>query len=156
MDSNIKNSIKARYNSFSYSYELSDEYKKRIDQLFSEINEFGKTCTDVADFETKFATSDLNKKYMDLFMEVGQKCKPNVFDSNENPEDNEVIKSIIDEASSEAKYQSESILQPARRKMRAEVDSKLRDTPLGKVEQVSNLHYLFKRFKKNKNKENEE
>ncbi len=35
---------------------------------------------------------------------------------------------------------------PARRIARDKFDQKMRDTPLGKIEQASNMTYLFKRF----------
>ena len=35
---------------------------------------------------------------------------------------------------------------PARRKAREEMDSKLRDTPYGKIEQINNMSWLGRRF----------
>lgn len=60
------------------------------------------------------------------------------------------LKKNIDEATSDAKYLMDEVTMPARRQARMKMDSKLRDTPLGKVEQASNMFYLFKKFKKPK------
>lgn len=70
MDEYIKQSIEARKSAFSASFELDADMKKKVDALFSEIEKFGKGCKDVGDFETKFAASPLNQKYLDLFTEV--------------------------------------------------------------------------------------
>ena len=72
MDNNVKASIDARYVAFENSYELTPDVKKDIDELFNKINEFGKTCKDCMDFETKFASSDLNKEYMDMFTKISK------------------------------------------------------------------------------------
>lgn len=52
------------------TYEVSTEMQKKINALFGEIEEFGAECKDVGDFETQFAASPLNQKYLDLFTEV--------------------------------------------------------------------------------------
>ena len=102
----------------------------------------------------------LNKRYIEIFTKVCKNCTPKTIDNN-----NEYIKSdeerAIENLQSEAKYLVEDISMPARRKAREEMDSKLRDTPLGKIEQASNMTYLFKRVankfkKKNSEEKNEE
>lgn len=69
MNEQIKSSIDARRNAFN-AYDLTDKFKKEIDDLFTEINDFGASCDDVGDFETKFATSPLNQSYIDMFTKV--------------------------------------------------------------------------------------
>ena len=156
MDQGVKTSIDARYTAFDYSYELNDEYRKKVDELFKKINEFGKTCKDAMDFETKFATNPLNKEYSDLFTEIGTNCKPKKHEIPTDDYQESKGSKILDEASSDAKYLVDDITMPARRKARQEFDSKMRDTPLGKVEQASNMFHLFKRFKKPKVEETNE
>lgn len=75
MDKYIKQSIEGRKNAIGATYEVSAEMQKKIDALFSEIEKLGVECKDVGDFETKFATSPLNQKYLDLFTEVATSSK---------------------------------------------------------------------------------
>ena len=75
MNEYVKGSIDGRRMAFSSAYELTDVYKKKVDELFKKIEEFGKDCSDAMDFETKFMASPLNTEYTNLFTEVSQKCK---------------------------------------------------------------------------------
>ena len=71
MDKNIEQSIKARRDVVFTTYDIKDEkILKKIDELFGKINDLGKKCKDVSEFETKFAASPLNQEYMDLFTEI--------------------------------------------------------------------------------------
>lgn len=70
MDEYIKQSIDARKNAFSASFEISAEMQKKIDALFVEIEKLGAKCKDVGEFEAEFAKSPLNQKYMDMFTEI--------------------------------------------------------------------------------------
>ena len=73
MDKLIKQSIDARKNAFSASFEVDAEMQKKIDALFVEINKLGEKCKDAGEFETAFQKSPLNQKYMDLFTEIATK-----------------------------------------------------------------------------------
>ena len=67
MDKIVKQSIEARRNAFDTSYEIKDEnLKKEIDALFDKINRLGEEAKDAMDFETKFASSELNIEYTNL------------------------------------------------------------------------------------------
>ena len=70
MDEYIKQSIDARKNAFSASFEISAEMQKKIDALFLEIEKLGAKCKDVQEFEAEFSKSPLNQQYMDLFTEI--------------------------------------------------------------------------------------
>ena len=70
MDEYIKQSIDARKNAVSASFEISAEMQKKIDALFTEIEKLGAKCKDVGEFETEFAKSPLNQKYMDMLTEI--------------------------------------------------------------------------------------
>ena len=73
MDKTIKQSIDARKNAISASYEIDAAMQKKVDALFSEIEKIGNDSKDVGEFEAKFAASPLNQKYLDLFTEVATK-----------------------------------------------------------------------------------
>ena len=70
MDEYIKQSIDARRNAFSASFEIGAGMQKKIDALFAEIEKLGAKCKDVGEFEAEFQKSPLNQKYMDLFTEI--------------------------------------------------------------------------------------
>ena len=70
MDEYIKQSIDARRNAFSASFEISAGMQKKIDALFAEIEKLGAKCKDVGEFEAEFAKSPLNQKYIDMFTEI--------------------------------------------------------------------------------------
>ncbi len=74
MDEYIKQSIDARKNAFSASFEISTEMQKKIDALFAEIEKLGAMCKDVGEFEAEFSKSSLNQKYMDMFTEIATKA----------------------------------------------------------------------------------
>lgn len=148
MNEYVKGSIDGRKIAFTNSYELTSEYEKKVNDLFKKIEDFGKECNDVMDFETKFATSSLNEEYTNLFTEIAANCKPIIQEvSNENVKSDKEY--LMDEVASEAKYIAKNLTMPARRRAREEFDKKMRDTPLGKIEQISNTASVFKRiFKK--------
>ena len=152
MNSVVKQSIDGRKMAFSSAYELTDTYKKKVDELFKRIEEFGEGCSDAMDFETKFAASPLNKEYMDLFTEVSQKCKYILPPPVDNPNVKSDAEYYRDEAISDAKYLAKDLTMPARRKAREAFDSKMRDTPLGQIEQASNTAWVVKRLFGKKNK----
>ena len=149
MDSGVKASIDARHDAFKNAYELNGEFENEIEVLFKKIYEFGNSCTDAMDFEQKFISSPLNEEYNNLFVKIGSKRPLRKYESSEVEEDSKA-KKVMDEAASDAKYIADEITMPARRQARMQAESKLRDTPLGKVEQASNMFYLFKKFKKPK------
>ena len=153
MDSVVKSCIDGRRMAFSSAYELTDVYKKKVDELFKRIEEFGKTCTDAMDFETKFASSPLNKEYTDLFTEVASNCKYILPPPVDNPNIKSDAEYYKEEAISDAKYLAKDLTMPARRKAREEFDKKMRDTPLGKIEQASNTAWVVKRLFGKKNKD---
>ncbi|MBO4245356.1 MAG: hypothetical protein J5892_01295 [Bacilli bacterium] len=128
MDENIKNSIKARKEAFTNAYIIEDQsLLKMIDDLFNKINEFGTTCRDVMDFETKFAISPLNQEYIDLFTKIATTSKPIIYESNEDVKsDAEYLK---DEIMDDLKYASKEITRPVRRNIKAKLYDKVRDIP---------------------------
>lgn len=153
MEELIKNSIDARYNAFMNYYDITDKsIQKKIDDLFKKINELGESSKDVMDFESKFAASPLNGEYTSLFTEIASNSKPCVsHDAMVEPVVKDDKEYLVEEIESDAKYVMEDLSMPARRAAREAFDSKMRDTPLGQIEQASNTAYLFKRiFNKHK------
>ena len=136
MDKIVKQSIDIRHDVFTNTYEINDnELIKKINDLFQKINELGEKSIDAMDFENKFSVSPLNKEYSDLLMEVGSKCKAKAM--NEITYEEEKKPTIVDDTKRIAK-----------RRIRDKIDSEIRNTPLGKIEQIDNMRYLFKRLGK--------
>lgn len=78
MDEYVKQSIEARKQAMSATYKVDAAMQKKIDKLFGEIEKLGTKCKDVGDFESKFAASPLNQKYLDLFTEVATSSQAKV------------------------------------------------------------------------------
>lgn len=160
METTVKSVVDARKDAFSNGYILTDEIEKKIDELFVQIYQFAEQFKDPMEFETAFASSELNDKYVKLFTRVTQNCTPKSYGDTNEVEQKTKGQRVAEEINSDMKYLADDITMPARRKAREEMDSKLRDTPLGKIEQASNMASLFKRFtykfKKNKNVDQEE
>lgn len=148
MDETVKNSITSRYAAIEMAYELNDKAGKELDALFEKINELGKTCKDVMDFETKFASSPLNQEYIDMFTKISQSCTAKEIKHADNVvEEKSKGQRVMESVGSEAKYLADDLTMPARRQARMKMDSKMRNTPLGKIEQANNTFWLFKRLK---------
>ena len=75
MDQYVKMSIDGRRQAIEGSYDLSGALKKKVDDLFKEIEKFGADCKDAGEFETKFSASPLNQKYTELFTEIATKLQ---------------------------------------------------------------------------------
>lgn len=73
MDKCINQSTTARREAFGASFEIDAEAQGKIDALFAEIEKLGAECKDVEEFETEFAKSPLNQRYLDLFTEIATK-----------------------------------------------------------------------------------
>lgn len=73
MDKYINQSITARRGAFGANFEIDAEAQGKIDALFAEIEKLGAKCKDVGEFETEFAKSPLNQRYLDLFTEIATK-----------------------------------------------------------------------------------
>jgi hypothetical protein len=130
MNEYVKMSIDARKNAFFNAYEITnDSIKNKIEDLFNRINEFGSTCSDAQDFETKFASSPLNTEYINLFTEVATSCTPITYESE--PRDVQTTgEYIMSDIESEARYIADDLSMPARRAARQEAYDKARDIPI--------------------------
>lgn len=70
MNEFVKQSIDARKSAIFNAYEVGSAEKKKVDTLFEKIEELGKNCQEVGEFETEFAKSPFNQEYLDLFTEI--------------------------------------------------------------------------------------
>ena len=149
MNEYVKLSIKGRKDIFSNNYEIKNkDILDKIEDLFKRIEDFGKNFSDAMEFEQSFMASPLNEEYNNLLSEVASKCKFIMPDEFKEELKEDMKRQAKEDIKSEAKYILEDLSMPARRKAREELDSKLRDTPLGTLEQISNMKHLFNRFKK--------
>lgn len=155
MKDDVKLCVESRKNVIYSSFDLTEDLKKQVEDLFKNIIELAKTCSDASDFESRFMSSELNQEYTDLYTDIAQSCKCKTINVDSSDEDDS-SKKVLDEATSDAKYLFDEVSMPARRQARMRMESKLRDTPLGKVEQASNMFHLFKKFKKKKPEELDE
>lgn len=73
MNQYVKMSVDGRRKAIEGSYDLNEEFKKKVDKLFVEIEKMGEQCKDAGEFEAKFSASSLNQKYTDLFTEIATK-----------------------------------------------------------------------------------
>ena len=149
MNEYVKLSIQGRKDIFTNNYEIKEkEILEKIDDLFQRIENFGKNFSDTMEFEQGFMASPLNEEYNNLLSEVASKCKFIMKDEFKDELKEDMKKQAKEDIKSEAKYILEDLSMPARRKAREELDSKLRDTPLGTLEQISNMKHLFNKFRK--------
>lgn len=150
MKDDIKLCVESRKNVILSSFELTSDLSKQLDELFDKIISLAKSCSDAQDFESKFMSSELNQEYTDLYADIAQSCKCKIVQEQNIDDGPSKGEKVLDEVSSDAKYLADDLTMPARRQARMKMESKLRDTPLGKVEQARNMFYLFKKFKKPK------
>lgn len=160
MDEYIKQSIEGRKNAIGATYEVSAEMQKKIDALFSEIEKLGAKCKDVGDFETKFAASSLNQKYLDLFTEVAtnSQAKATVRKASKKEVGKMVAGGTAVGAIESALDQVIDNVAPTRAAVNQEVTDVVRKTPvLGDAMDIAQkagyMAHLGKLFDKKKKKE---
>ena len=154
MKNDVKLSVNGRKDAIFNYFEVNDEgIKQRVDDLFKRIEEFAKDCKDSTDFETKFASSDLNQEYINLMTEVGTKCKSKAYtvDQSEMPSEADIIKEDIEY---EMKDAVDSVGRRVRRDANEKMLSEARSTPIiGDVLEAKQYMDFFGRFKKKKDKD---
>ena len=151
MNDLVKSSIEGRKSAVYNSYNIEEQsIIDKIEDLFRRINEFGENCTDNMDFESKFAVSELNQEYIQLFTEIATTCTPIVREVEERQ-----VQS--DELESELRYQAKEATLPMRRKMRQEAYDEARDTPIiGDVMNIKQHIDFFSRFGKFRKKKKDD
>ncbi len=157
MNDLVKTSIDGRKNAIFSAYNVTEQsIIDKINDLFRRINEFGESCVDNMDFETKFATSSLNQEYIGLFTEIATTCTPIVRQVEERQvkSDEEYRK---EEIQSEIRYQAREATMPVRRQMHEETLKAARNAPvIGEVLEAKQYMDFFGRFKKKKKEEKDE
>lgn len=130
---NIETAIKSRKDAFFAAYDIKDEsLLKEIEDLFDRISEFGKTCSDYMDFETKFATSPLNQEYINLFTKAAttgtSKLQP--VQENNEPEISEEER-LQAEMADDLRFAAKEATQPLRHQAYMAGTEAMRSTKVG-------------------------
>ena len=150
MNNLVQSNIDSRKSAIFNGYDISDkDILNQIEDLFNRINEFGNSCIDPTDFETKFATSPLNQEYIELFTKIATTCNAKTIEDNNVIPQKSLSQDIFDEIGSEVRYRIDDATQPMRRKANQEAFDKARDIPVIKDILNVNQHIdLFNKFKK--------
>ena len=135
--------IESRRKAIFSSYDVKNPGTiKMIDDFFDKVREFSRDCKDVQDFETKFATSSLNKEYTELFSMVMQTETDS--DGNAPVVNEEEEYTLQDEINDDVK-------RAVRRKARQDVYDVARDVPVLGEAMTAKQHFdFFSRFRKGK------
>ena len=157
MNDLVKTSIDSRKNAILNSYNIIDQSMiEKLENLFKRIYEFGENCADTMDFESKFASSELNQEYIQLFTEIATKYPQIVKQRDENRHIKSDAEYVADEVASEIRYQTRNATEPIRRQMRQEAYDATRNMPvIGDILTVKQHVDFFSRFKKKKDNKDE-
>ena len=148
MDEYIKQSIDARRKAIETNLKLDAEGKKKVAELFSEIEKLGAKCGDAGEFETEFSKSPLNQKYMDLFTELATKAA-GVGATVAKSVAGGIVGGVADRAINEVK----NAVLPTRAAVHQKVSGEVRSVPvvgdlIDAGQKASYLGHLGKLFKK--------
>ncbi|MBQ8992355.1 hypothetical protein IJ090_02915 [Candidatus Saccharibacteria bacterium] len=150
MDDTIKASIDARKSALTNSYELK-EYQAEFDDLFRRIEELGKNSQDAADFEAKFAASDLNQEYTNFFTKVAMANTETGLKGVAKSSNTSVGEMVAEEVMEQAGSRLKQAVAPTRAQINQAATDKLRDIPVvGDAMTVKQHLDFFSRFKKPK------
>lgn len=138
MNDIITSCVDSRKNALMSTCNTTDSsVLEEIDNYFERLVEFANGCSDVADFESKFAISSLAQEYTDLFVKV-------VNGNNEEAQKESLASDIKDEF-------VDDVTLAVRRKAYQETYDKARDIPgVGEALNVKQHFDFFSRFKKKK------
>ena len=158
----VETAIKGRKDAFFTAYDIKNEdTKHEIDVLFERINEFGKSCSDYADFETKFATSPLNQEYIALFTKVATTEKSKLQPVEDQPADTESESDrLAREAADDARFAVKEAMSPLRHQAYEARTQALRSTKVGNAifnlnNHIGTAKHLHSVLKKKDNEEDE-
>lgn len=144
MNDLVKACVDSRKNALFASYNIQDPGTlSQIDDYFKRVDEFAKDCSDVMDFETKFAASPLSKEYTDLFTMV--------MNTEVDVEGNAPVTMVEEEYTVKDEMLDDATMF-ARRKARQKTYDVARDVPvLGEALTAKQHADFFGRFFKKKN-----
>lgn len=139
MEDIIKNCIESRKTAIYCTYTGDNpQLIEKIENYFKKMEEFAKNCSDVSDFESKFATSPLAQEYTDLFTEI----------MSEGTKEESLGGSVAKDIGTDI---ADSMARRARRQARQEVYDQVRDVPgIGQALEVKQYADFFGRFRKKK------
>ncbi|MBR2836736.1 hypothetical protein IKE79_00060 [Candidatus Saccharibacteria bacterium] len=156
MDKNVAQSIKARQDALSASYNITDKsLQDKIAQLFKKISQLGEECKSSEDFEAKFAASPLNQAYLDLFTEVATKSQPR---QAAPAPDMSIVKDIAKQSAKEGAIDNaargirEAVLPTRASVHQAAYDAASRIPGVGEAMSIKQHVDFFSRFRKKKDK----
>ena len=146
MNEMVKSSVDARKQAIYNSYNIDNkDIENKVNDFFKELESFASKYNGIMDFENAFQSSELNNKYINLFTEIGSKCKPKTIETNDTVDGTEYRET------SDAEYMIDELSRPMRRQARQQMDDTLRSTPIiGDVMEVKQHIDLFNKFKGNK------
>lgn len=76
MDEKILQFIASRREALYAHYDLPPDERDKAEAVFRRMEQFGRECRDLADFEHKFATLTLNGEYNNLLVEFTAYVRP--------------------------------------------------------------------------------
>ena len=158
MDDTVKVSIKSRIEAIYNAYDINnDDVKNKIVDFNMKMDDLGYSCKDSADFEAKFAASPLCQEYTDLFAFVAANCPCKLVPVEDDPNAKSNGEVIAENAASDLKYMADDLTSPMRHQAYQATYDAARDVPvLGEVMTAKQHFDFFSRFKKKKNKDEEE
>ena len=151
MDKTIKDSIEARHNAFINSYQITDEnLKKEIDNLFMKMSKLGEECSDVMEFESKFATSPLSGEYMMLYRKMASTCEMVSLEQMFNPKAGKETKEQEETKEEEKKKDDEQDTsgkdEAVRKQIKEETENQLSSSLITKDEKNEEIDESFSKW----------
>ena len=95
MNDYVKQCVNARVDFFDKYYTVPTDLKPEVEAFINEINKLGDAATDAVDFENKFASSELSKRFNNLLTQ----CVPKAYNmtNEEKQHSKETAKEIFKE-----------------------------------------------------------
>lgn len=166
MDFNVKNAIDIRKQSIFDYYDVKDSATlEEIEKFFQEMIDLGESVEGVIDFESQFANSDLNEKYLNLLKKISltsmlkKQHIENVYTSEDVKED------IKDAAKDELEYLGREAVIDANSAINRKlgITEKIRQTPIlgttleikKHAENIMNIKDIFKKKREDKKAKDE-
>lgn len=159
MDEGIRSSIQTRRDTITNYYVISGEIETKVENLFSRIGEFASSCSNQADFEQKFAASELNTEYLALFNELAPYVRlPEGTPSVQQQMTDNALETAKSAITHQAKMEMKSvIINSVPDDVAAQMIHKENLIPgVLELKTIGNVGNILGRFRKNKNKPEDE
>lgn len=163
MDFGVKNAINIRKESIFEYYNIKDNaILEEIEEFFKKLSDLGESVEGVMDFESKFANSDLNEKYLDLLKKISLKCT--IKEEHKQIDDLDTKEDLKEDIKEEAKSKLEYLGEKAFINTGSAIDKefgiteKIRKDPIvgnaigikNNVEKIISIKNIFKKRRENK------